>query len=129
MRGDGGARHRRDRPGGGQPLPVRGDRGEGRRRDEIIENIDIGGPAMVRSAAKNHALSRSSPIPPTMPRAARAELDANGGATDARSFRRKLAAKAYARTAAYDSMISNWFAFADQGEKLPDTRFARRRQG
>ena len=54
--GDGRARHRRDRPGRGQPLPVRGDRGEGRAaRDEIIENIDIGGPSMVRSAAKNHA--------------------------------------------------------------------------
>ena len=41
---------------------------KGAPRDEIIENIDIGGPSMVRSAAKNHAMSRSSPTPPTMPR-------------------------------------------------------------
>jgi uncharacterized heparinase superfamily protein len=53
-RGDGGARDRRDRSGGGQPLPVRSDVGAAPSRDEIIENIDIGGPSMVRSAAKNH---------------------------------------------------------------------------
>ncbi len=55
-RGDGGARHRADRPGGGEPLPVRADRGAARLRpaDDAIENIDIGGPTMVRAAAKNH---------------------------------------------------------------------------
>ena len=56
-RADGAARHRPDRHGGGEPLPVRA--GDGARRRprfaEAIENIDIGGPSMVRSAAKNHA--------------------------------------------------------------------------
>ena len=93
---------------------------KGAARDEIIENIDIGGPSMVRSAAKNHALSRSSPIPPTMPSCSTSSSEQGG--TDL-AFRRKLAAKAYALTGAYDSMIASWFAFADQGLAYPDTRF------
>jgi phosphoribosylaminoimidazolecarboxamide formyltransferase/IMP cyclohydrolase len=48
-------RHRRDRPAGGEPLPVRGNRGQGADYATCIENIDIGGPAMIRAAAKNHA--------------------------------------------------------------------------
>ena len=48
------------------------------------------------------------------------ELDANDGATSL-EFRKRLAAKAYALTAAYDSMISQWFAFADQGQRWPET--------
>ena len=50
-------RHRADRPRGGQPLPLRGDRGAARGvgEAEIVEQIDIGGPAMIRAAAKNHA--------------------------------------------------------------------------
>ncbi len=100
---------------------------KGAQRDEIIENIDIGGPSMVRSAAKNHAhLSRSSPIPPTMPSCSTSS-SAQGG-TDL-AFRRKLAAKAYALTGAYDSMIASWFAFADQGQAYPDTPLHRRQQG
>ena len=56
MRRDAGARHRAHRPGGGEPLSIRADSGQtGRRRlQEAIENIDIGGPSMLRSAAKNH---------------------------------------------------------------------------
>ena len=54
-RRDGDARHRADRSARGQPLSVRGDGREWRGYDDCIENIDIGGPAMIRAAAKNHA--------------------------------------------------------------------------
>src|SRR6478735_5089855 len=86
-------------------------------RDTIIENIDIGGPSMVRSAAKNHA-HVAIVTDPADYAALLAELDANNGSTTMVS-RRKLAAKAYALTAEYDSTISQWFAFADQGERWP----------
>ncbi len=88
-------------------------------RDAIIENIDIGGPSMVRSAAKNHA-DVAVVTDPADYDALLAELDGNGGATSL-DLRKRLAAKAYALTAAYDSMISQWFAFADQGERFPAT--------
>ena len=74
--------------------------------DEIIENIDIGGPAMVRSAAKNHAYVTVVVDPADYP--AVLEAIASGGVPYA--LRQRLAAKAYARTAAYDSAISSWFA-------------------
>ncbi|WIY52809.1 bifunctional phosphoribosylaminoimidazolecarboxamide formyltransferase/IMP cyclohydrolase [Devosia sp. YIM 151766] len=74
--------------------------------DEIIENIDIGGPAMVRSAAKNHAYVTIVVDPADYP--AILEAIRSGGIPFA--LRQKLAAKAYARTAAYDSFISAWFA-------------------
>lgn len=81
--------------------------------NEIIENIDIGGPAMVRSAAKNHAYVTVVVDPADYP--AILEAIRNGGIPY--ELRQKLAAKAYARTAAYDSAISAWFAkeieFAD----------------
>jgi phosphoribosylaminoimidazolecarboxamide formyltransferase/IMP cyclohydrolase len=86
-------------------------------RDMVIENIDIGGPSMVRSAAKNHAFVAIVTDPADYAELL-AELDANGGATTLQ-LRRKLAAKAYALTAEYDSTISQWFAFADQGERWP----------
>ena len=88
-------------------------------RDEIIENIDIGGPSMVRSAAKNHAHVAIVTDPADYPELISA-LNANGGATSL-PFRKRLAAKAFAATAAYDSMISQWFAFGDQGQLFPDT--------
>ncbi|MBZ6377565.1 bifunctional phosphoribosylaminoimidazolecarboxamide formyltransferase/IMP cyclohydrolase [Pacificimonas flava] len=88
-------------------------------RDEIIENIDIGGPSMVRSAAKNHAAVTIVTDPADYALVA-AELDEQGGATSL-AMRRRLAAKAYAATAAYDSAISSWFAFSDQGEAFPET--------
>ncbi|MDQ3078019.1 MAG: bifunctional phosphoribosylaminoimidazolecarboxamide formyltransferase/IMP cyclohydrolase [Pseudomonadota bacterium] len=91
---------------------------KGADRDTIIENIDIGGPSMVRSAAKNHAHVAIVTDPADYARLLE-QVDANGG-TDL-NFRRKLAAKAYSLTAAYDSMISQWFAFADQGERFPQT--------
>jgi phosphoribosylaminoimidazolecarboxamide formyltransferase/IMP cyclohydrolase len=87
-------------------------------RDAIIENIDIGGPSMVRSAAKNHAHVACLTDPADYA-ALLAELDEKRGTT--LEFRKKLAAKAYALTAAYDSTISQWFAFADQGERWPET--------
>src|SRR4051794_10084 len=91
----------------------------GAERDSIIENIDIGGPSMVRSAAKNHAYVAIVTDPADYA-ALLAELDNNDGCTSL-GFRKMLAAKAYALTAAYDSAISQWFAFADQGERWPAT--------
>jgi phosphoribosylaminoimidazolecarboxamide formyltransferase/IMP cyclohydrolase len=90
----------------------------GAERDTIIENIDIGGPSMVRSAAKNHA-QVAIVTDPADYAALLEQLDANGGTT--LEFRKTLAAKAFALTAAYDSTISQWFAFADQGERFPQT--------
>jgi phosphoribosylaminoimidazolecarboxamide formyltransferase/IMP cyclohydrolase len=87
-------------------------------RDTIIENIDIGGPSMVRSAAKNHA-HVAIVTDPADYAALLEQLDANGGTT--LEFRKKLASKAYALTASYDSLISQWFAFADQSECWPET--------
>jgi phosphoribosylaminoimidazolecarboxamide formyltransferase / IMP cyclohydrolase len=88
-------------------------------RDEIIENIDIGGPSMVRSAAKNHVFVTIVTDPADYPELISA-LEANGGATSL-DLRKRLAAKAFAATAAYDGMIAQWFAFADQGQMFPDT--------
>lgn len=87
-------------------------------RPEIIENIDIGGPSMVRSSAKNHQFV-TIVTDPTDYATLQGELDANDGATSL-EFRKKMAAKAFAATAAYDSMISQWFGFADQGQMFPD---------
>ncbi|WP_267347940.1 bifunctional phosphoribosylaminoimidazolecarboxamide formyltransferase/IMP cyclohydrolase [Sphingomonas sp. GM_Shp_2] len=92
---------------------------KGAGRDEIIENIDIGGPSMVRSAAKNHAYVAILTDPSDYD-AFLAELAANDGASGI-DMRRRLAAKAYAATAAYDAAIAQWFAFADQGEAFPAT--------
>jgi phosphoribosylaminoimidazolecarboxamide formyltransferase/IMP cyclohydrolase len=88
-------------------------------RDTIIENIDIGGPSMVRSAAKNQA-HVAIVTDPADYAALLAELDTYDGSTTL-ELRKKLAAKAFALTAAYDSTISQWFAFADQGERFPET--------
>ncbi|HZY67189.1 MAG TPA: bifunctional phosphoribosylaminoimidazolecarboxamide formyltransferase/IMP cyclohydrolase [Devosia sp.] len=75
--------------------------------DETIENIDIGGPAMIRSAAKNHAYVTVVVDPNDYEPVLEAIRQGGGVPFD---MRRKLAAKAYARTAAYDATISNWFA-------------------
>ncbi len=88
-------------------------------RETIIENIDIGGPSMVRSAAKNHA-HVAIVTDPADYAALLAELDAHHGSTTL-ALRKKLAAKAFALTAAYDSTIAQWFAFADQGARWPET--------
>ena len=91
---------------------------KGATRDEIIENIDIGGPSMVRSAAKNHAFVTILTDPADYDDLI-AELEESDGKTSY-AFRRNCAAKAYSATAAYDSMISQWFAFADQQQVFPD---------
>jgi len=84
---------------------------------ECVENIDIGGPAMVRSAAKNHAWVTVLCDPADYAEVT-AELEAGDGATSF-ALRRRLAARAFARTAAYDAAIAAWFA-AEQGEALPE---------
>jgi phosphoribosylaminoimidazolecarboxamide formyltransferase / IMP cyclohydrolase len=76
--------------------------------ETCIENIDIGGPAMIRAAAKNHA-DVAVVVDSSDYAAVLAELRQHGGATTL-ALRRKLAAKAYARTAVYDAAIANWFA-------------------
>ena len=73
-----------------------------------VENIDIGGPAMLRAAAKNHAYVAVVTDPADYARVL-AALEENDGALPYR-LRQELAAKAYARTAAYDAAISQWFA-------------------
>jgi len=73
-----------------------------------IENIDIGGPAMIRAAAKNHA-HVAVLVDPADYAAMMEQLDQHNGMTTL-ALRRKLAAKAYARTAVYDAAISGWFA-------------------
>jgi phosphoribosylaminoimidazolecarboxamide formyltransferase/IMP cyclohydrolase len=76
--------------------------------DTCVENIDIGGPAMIRAAAKNHA-AVAVVVDPEDYDALLAAMQANNGATTL-DLRKKLAAKAYARTGVYDAAISNWFA-------------------
>ncbi|MDB5441239.1 MAG: purH, partial [Caulobacteraceae bacterium] len=76
--------------------------------DECVENIDIGGPAMIRSAAKNHGYVAVCTDPADMAQVIEAAT-AQDGATNL-NLRKALAARAYARTAAYDSAISAWFA-------------------
>src|SRR5262252_2938048 len=87
--------------------------------EECIENIDIGGPAMIRAAAKNHD-DVAVVVEAADYQAVLDELNANQGATT-RTLRRRLAAKAYARTAAYDAAISNWFA-GELKTEAPDFR-------
>jgi phosphoribosylaminoimidazolecarboxamide formyltransferase / IMP cyclohydrolase len=79
-------------------------------REEIIENIDIGGPAMVRSSAKNHDFVTILTDPVDYPELLD-QMELDGGT--AHAFRIRMAGKAYARTAAYDAAIASWFAMAD----------------
>ena len=92
----------------------------GRPFEDCIENIDIGGPALIRSASKNHDFV-TVVVDPSDYETVMAELVLHTGATTL-ATRRNLAAKAFARTAAYDSAIAGWFA-QQQGEAFP-TRFA-----
>ena len=80
-------------------------------RDTVIENIDIGGPSMVRSAAKNHAYVAIVTDPADYPALASGETTLDQ--------RRGFAAKAFAATAAYDGAIARWFGTIDQGEAFP----------
>ena len=85
--------------------------------DTCIENIDIGGPAMIRAASKNHAYVTVVVDPGDYGRLID-EMSANDGATTA-DFRTRLAAKAYARTGSYDAAISSWFA-GELDETFPE---------
>ncbi|GAA2835071.1 IMP cyclohydrolase /phosphoribosylaminoimidazolecarboxamide formyltransferase [Aminobacter aminovorans] len=85
----------------------------------IVENIDIGGPAMVRASAKNHAYVAIVTDPADYKDVLDSIVANNGCLTY--EFRKKLAAKAFARTAAYDAAISGWFAEALEIE-TPDWR-------
>ncbi len=99
--------------------------------DTCIENIDIGGPAMVRSAAKNHKFV-TIVVDPSDYDQVLAEMKENDGATQL-ATRQKLAAKAYSRTGSYDAAIATWFAgqtdqtFPDRmvfaGEKVQECRY------
>ena len=88
-------------------------------RATVIENIDIGGPAMIRAAAKNHAYATVI-VDPADYAQVLAALDAHGGAVPY-ALRQRLAAKAFAHTAAYDAAIATWFA------KVVDEPFPARR--
>jgi phosphoribosylaminoimidazolecarboxamide formyltransferase/IMP cyclohydrolase len=87
-------------------------------RAECVENIDIGGPALIRAAAKNHdwvaVVTDPGQYGPVL-----AELAAQQGAIGA-PLRRLLAREAYAHTAAYDAAIAEWMA-AQEGVEFPDT--------
>ena len=86
---------------------------------DCIENIDIGGPALIRAGAKNHA-SVTVVVEPADYPLVLAEMEKNRGATTF-ELRKSLAAKAYARTAAYDAAISSWFV-ETLGERTPKTK-------
>ena len=85
--------------------------------EECIENIDIGGPALIRAAAKNHDFVAVVTDPADYA-AVMDDMRANDGAVSA-DLRKRLAAAAYARTGAYDAAISQWFARAT-GEEFPE---------
>ncbi|WP_374447352.1 bifunctional phosphoribosylaminoimidazolecarboxamide formyltransferase/IMP cyclohydrolase [Stella sp.] len=85
---------------------------------ECVENIDIGGPAMIRAAAKNHDFVAVVTAPAQYAELL-AELEAQSGATSL-PLRRRLAAAAYAHTAAYDAAVAAWMA-AREGETFPAT--------
>ncbi|QYE35589.1 bifunctional phosphoribosylaminoimidazolecarboxamide formyltransferase/IMP cyclohydrolase [Polymorphobacter sp. PAMC 29334] len=93
---------------------------KGADRDTVIENIDIGGPAMIRSAAKNHGFVACVTDPQDYA-ALVTELDTTGGSTSLVT-RKRLAATAFAATGAYDAMIADWFSTVDQGETFPAVR-------
>jgi phosphoribosylaminoimidazolecarboxamide formyltransferase/IMP cyclohydrolase len=84
---------------------------------DCIENIDIGGPALIRAAAKNHDFVTVLTAPSHY-KAVLAELSQHGGTS--LNLRKTLAAEAYARTSAYDSAIAAWFA-AQNGVEYPPT--------
>ena len=89
--------------------------------DTTIENIDIGGPAMIRGAAKNHA-SVTVIVAPDDYATLLAEMTHNAGATTL-EFRRRMAQRAYARTAEYDGAISNWLGTELAEENNPKSKY------
>jgi phosphoribosylaminoimidazolecarboxamide formyltransferase / IMP cyclohydrolase len=93
----------------------------GASREDCIENIDIGGVALIRAAAKNHDAVTVVTDPADYDRVL-AELEAGDGAVGL-GLRRRLAGKAYAVTAAYDAAIAEWMA-REEGETFPQTLMA-----
>jgi len=89
----------------------------GAKFDECIEQIDIGGPALIRSAAKNHQ-DVTIIVGPESYMKVSEDMKANNGATS-KDLRQKLAANAFARTAGYDASISTWFS-AQRDDTLPE---------
>jgi phosphoribosylaminoimidazolecarboxamide formyltransferase/IMP cyclohydrolase len=87
----------------------------GKPPDEIVENIDIGGPAMIRAAAKNHVRVAVVTSPASYPMV----LDALAAGGTTLEDRRRLATGAFAHTGRYDSLIHSWLS---QDDLLPDTR-------
>ena len=85
--------------------------------ETVVENIDVGGPAMLRAAAKNHAALAVVCDPKDYARVIE-QMDASGAVPAA--LRRELAAKAFAHTAAYDAAIAEWFQ-RELGDPLPET--------
>lgn len=89
----------------------------GAKGDDVVEQIDIGGPAMVRASAKNHANVAVVVDPDDYAEVIAAV--ASGGTN--LKLRTKLAAKAFAHTASYDNAVATWFADnSDSGELLPE---------
>jgi len=83
--------------------------------DDAIENIDIGGPAMVRAAAKNHAFVAIVTDPADYARVVEQLKKNKGAVSDDERYR--LAAKAFSHTAEYDGMISSWLTARDRNGK------------
>ncbi len=94
--------------------PFEETRARGAGYDESVENIDIGGPAMIRAAAKNHA-DVTIVVEPEDYARIQTDMQENAGATS-ENLRRELAQRAFARTSAYDTAISTWLA----GEVEPE---------
>ncbi|MGH7089631.1 MAG: bifunctional phosphoribosylaminoimidazolecarboxamide formyltransferase/IMP cyclohydrolase, partial [Stellaceae bacterium] len=84
---------------------------------DCIENIDIGGPSLIRAAAKNHEFV-TVVADPTDYATVLAEMRARGGGTSL-ALRRRLATRAFAACAAYDATIADWFA-REAGEAFPE---------
>ena len=95
------------------------------RSDPSVEQIDIGGPAMVRAAAKNHERVGVVVQPDDYP-AVLEELETNGTLSDA--TRRRLAREAYVHTSAYDSAIADWLTDADDDDLPPTVALTLERQ-
>ena len=94
-------------------------RASGATAEEVIEQIDIGGPSMLRSAAKNFAAVTVVVEPSDYARLIATVRDAAGDADGFMHLRRELAEKVFAHTAAYDAGIAAWFA-AQRGDRFPE---------
>ena len=92
----------------------------GATEEEVLENIDIGGPTLIRAAAKNHAFAAVVTSPESYD-AVLAELGASDGRLEART-REALALEAFSYTARYDASISRWFAEREEDFPVQDTR-------